>query len=367
MVDPSLCREVVGCGAFPRCGSARFQTSALALLCVLSALPAFAEPARRESITNETSRRLAITSALTEASNRFRLPVHWLRAVMRTESGGDANSVSSKGAIGLMQLMPATYAELRTRYGLGDDAFDPHANILAGAAYLRELLDQYGERGFLAAYNAGPGRYEDYLRGRSLPAETTDYVERIAPALSLGRNSAAPYAASSDNCSSPIFVALTRPQGHDHQRLRHSADGALRAEGSTRRSLIPAQPDVRLFAVDLQPTSGPNASFDCCSFARLRPLRRSRAFRSFPMTQLSHFRRIAHVLAPLCASAAEGAPATELVQDKRDSLRLCPAVGLSLRFNAFTQAAFFMRSLSVTASASKVSSISTSSALRHVG
>jgi hypothetical protein len=85
------------------------------------------------------------------------------------------------------------------------------------------------------------------------------------------------------------------------------------------------------------------------------------------MTQLSHFRRIAHVLAPVCASPAEGAPATELLQDKRDSLRLCPAVGLSLRFNAFTQAAFFMRSLSVTASASKVSSISTSSALRHVG
>jgi soluble lytic murein transglycosylase-like protein len=99
-------------------------------------------------------------------------------------SGGDAKSVSSKAAIGLMQLMPATYAELRTRYGLGADPFDPHDNILAGAAYLRELLDQYGERGFLAAYNAGPERYEHYLRGRSLPAETTDYVRRIAPAHS---------------------------------------------------------------------------------------------------------------------------------------------------------------------------------------
>jgi hypothetical protein len=83
------------------------------------------------------------------------------------------------------------------------------------------------------------------------------------------------------------------------------------------------------------------------------------------MTQLSYFRRIAHVLAPLCASAAEGAPATDLSQDKRDSLRLCPAVGLSLCFNAFTQAAFFMRSLSITACACKASSISTSSALSH--
>ncbi|MGJ0392702.1 MAG: lytic transglycosylase domain-containing protein [Methylocystis sp.] len=201
-----------------------------------------------------------MTNALTKASNRFRLPVHWLRAVISVESGGDAKSVSSKGAIGLMQLMPATYAELRTRYGLGADPFDPHDNILAGAAYLRELLDQYGERGFLAAYNAGTGRYEDYLRGRSLPPETTEYVGRIAPALSLGANAAASYLASSTNRDSTIFVVVTQPQGHDDQRLRHSPDAALRAEGSTRRSLIPAQPDVRLFAVDFQATSAPNAS-----------------------------------------------------------------------------------------------------------
>ncbi len=84
------------------------------------------------------------------------------------------------------------------------------------------------------------------------------------------------------------------------------------------------------------------------------------------MTHLSHFRRLAYVLAPLCASAAEGAQATELGQDKRDSLRICPAVVLSLRFNAFTQAAFFMRSLSITASISKDSSISTSPAICHV-
>jgi hypothetical protein len=256
MIDPSLCWDANCNRASIGRRSARLRTIAHALLCALWAFPAYAESARHESISNQLSRHLAITSALTEASNRFHLPVHWLRAVIRAESGGDANSVSSKGAIGLMQLMPATYAELRTRYGLGPDAFDPHDNILAGAAYLRELRDQYGERGFLAAYNAGPGRYEDYLRGRSLPAETTDYVERIAPALSLDL----PNAASSGNCSSPIFVAFTQPKGHDDQRLRHSADGVLRAEGSTRRSLIPAQPDVRLFAVDLQPTSGPNAS-----------------------------------------------------------------------------------------------------------
>ncbi len=256
MIDPSLCWDADCNRASIGRRSARLRTIASTLLCALWAFPACAESARHETISNQLSRRLAITSALTEASNRFHLPVRWLRAVMRAESGGVAKSISRKGAIGLMQLMPATYAELRTRYGLGADPFDSHDNIQAGAAYLRELLDQYGEHGFLAAYNAGPGRYEDHLRGRSLPAETTDYVERIAPALSLGRNSAAPYAASSGNGSSPIFVAFTRPKEHDDQRLRHSADGALRAEGSTR----PAQPDVRLFAIDLRPTSGSNAS-----------------------------------------------------------------------------------------------------------
>jgi hypothetical protein len=260
MIDPSLRREATGNGASMFRRSARFRTNALALLCVLSALPALAEPTRGDAIANDKSRRLAIASALTEASNRFHLPVYWLRAVMRAESGGDVKSISRKGAIGLMQLMPATYADLRTRYGLGADPFDPHDNIQAGAAYLRELLDQYGERGFLAAYNAGPGRYEDYLHGRSLPAETTEYVRRIAPSLSLGGISAAPYSASSGNGSSSIFVAITEPEGQDDKRPKHRADATLRAEGSTRRSLIPAQPDVRLFAVDLHAASDPNAS-----------------------------------------------------------------------------------------------------------
>jgi hypothetical protein len=259
MVDPSLFSDVTCCGVSTRRGSARFQASALALLCVLSALPAFAESTGSDAIANEKSRRLAIKSALTEASNRFRLPVHWLRAVMRAESGGDAKSISSKGAIGLMQLMPATYAELGSRYGLGPNPFDPHDNILAGAAYLRELLDQYGERGFLAAYNAGPGRYQDYLRGRSLPAETTDYVQRIASALSLGGRSAAHFSAFSDNRASPIFVAITESEGRDDKQSRHSAVTALRPEGLTGRSLIPAKPDVRLFAIDLHIASGLNA------------------------------------------------------------------------------------------------------------
>lgn len=93
-------------------------------------------------------------------------------------------AASPKGAMGLMQIMPATWADLRARHGLGADPFDPRDNILAGAAYLREMHDRYGAPGFLAAYNAGPGRYDDYLSaGRALPAETIAYVSALAPLI----------------------------------------------------------------------------------------------------------------------------------------------------------------------------------------
>ena len=94
---------------------------------------------------------------IAEAAQRFAIPAAWIRAIMRIESRGDRRAVSAKGAMGLMQLMPETWAALRTRYGLGRDTFDPHDNILAGAAFLRETHDRYGSPGFLAAYNAGGG------------------------------------------------------------------------------------------------------------------------------------------------------------------------------------------------------------------
>ncbi len=85
-----------------------------------------------------------------------------------------------------MQIMPQTYAELRFRYHLGADPYAPRSNILAGAAYLHELHDRYGPAGFLAAYNAGPGRYEDYLMcGRPLPQETRNYVAALAPKIGV--------------------------------------------------------------------------------------------------------------------------------------------------------------------------------------
>jgi len=109
-----------------------------------------------------------------EASQRFGIPAAWIVAVMRVESAGEVRAISSAGAMGLMQVMPDTWAELRIRHALGPDAFEPRDNIHAGTAYLREMWDRYGNvAAMLAAYNAGPGRYDEYLStARPLHAET---------------------------------------------------------------------------------------------------------------------------------------------------------------------------------------------------
>ncbi|WP_205912033.1 lytic transglycosylase domain-containing protein [Rhodobacter sp. SGA-6-6] len=126
-----------------------------------------------------------------EAALRFGIPEPWIRAVLQVESGGNRTAVSSAGAMGLMQIMPETWAELRIQHRLGEDPFEPRDNILAGAAYLREMFDRYGNIGaMLAAYNAGPARYDEYLGydeylagTRELPAETRAYVATLAPLL----------------------------------------------------------------------------------------------------------------------------------------------------------------------------------------
>lgn len=120
-----------------------------------------------------------------EASKRFAIPMNWIGSVISIESAGDVHAKSPKGAMGLMQIMPATWAELRERYNLGNDPYDPHDNILAGTAYLRELLDRYGSPGAFAAYNAGPSRYEEHLAGGSLPDETRSYVAKLANLLAI--------------------------------------------------------------------------------------------------------------------------------------------------------------------------------------
>jgi soluble lytic murein transglycosylase-like protein len=122
---------------------------------------------------------------ISEASLRFGIPEDWIVSVMRAESGGHSHRNgkpirSRVGAIGLMQIMPATWTGLTARYGLGNNPDDPRTNILGGTAYLREMYEQFGYPGLFAAYNAGPGRYAAYRDGRSLlPRETVAYVASI--------------------------------------------------------------------------------------------------------------------------------------------------------------------------------------------
>jgi hypothetical protein len=121
------------------------------------------------------------------ASSRFDVPQQWIRQVMQVESGGNEYmggqlTVSPAGAMGLMQLEPETYQEMASRYGLGSDPFNPYDNIMAGTAYIHEMYEVYGSPGFLAAYNAGPGRLDDYMDyHKALPDETVNYVAMIAP------------------------------------------------------------------------------------------------------------------------------------------------------------------------------------------
>ncbi|MEI9991319.1 MAG: lytic transglycosylase domain-containing protein [Rhizomicrobium sp.] len=162
----------------------------------LSATPAPA--AAPSAFARETAMRPAAlmarwTPEIREASRRFAVPELWIRAVMTIESGGRTMMGENKpirsdaGAMGLMQVMPETWAKMRRRYGLGTDPNAPHDNIMAGAAYLHELDQVYGYPGLFAAYNDGPGMLEAHRRlQQMMPAETTAYVWNIASILSTG-------------------------------------------------------------------------------------------------------------------------------------------------------------------------------------
>lgn len=144
-----------------------FLSAGVLVVLALSLLPAIARAQDFDDLVRQAAERNAI-------------PPAWVRAVLHAESAGDPHAVSAAGAMGLMQLMPDTWKDVRRTLNLGADPFDPHDNIAAGAAYLRWLHDRYGDAGFLAAYNAGPGRYDEHLAtGRPLPAVTISYVEFV--------------------------------------------------------------------------------------------------------------------------------------------------------------------------------------------
>jgi hypothetical protein len=184
--------------------AARPCVRAVSTLAVLAALAACSQGPTHHSAIEESARYAAHAHRtyvppgppedpwgpyIREASAKYDIPEVWIRSLMRVESGGKQYLnggliTSGAGAMGLMQVMPGTYGELRDRYDLGDDPFDPHDNIMAGVAYMREMYELYGSPGFLAAYNAGPSRLDDYLANvRTLPDETRRYVAMIGPNL----------------------------------------------------------------------------------------------------------------------------------------------------------------------------------------
>jgi len=148
---------------------------------------------------------------IAQASQRFGVPEKWIRIVMQVESGGRMMSgekqpiVSRSGAMGLMQLMPSTWRDMRAELSLGPNPFAPHDNIFAGAAYLRWLEGRYGYPAMFAAYNDGPGNLEARLTNAGLlPAETRNYVARVTAAIEGRGFVAAGYGSS---------VKFTRPNG----------------------------------------------------------------------------------------------------------------------------------------------------------
>jgi len=201
----------------------RFTFAALSTLLCAHLAPAHAQ-SRAAPLQ---AQRIDITAHVHEASQRFGIPEHWIYAVIRIESAGRTRAVSSAGAMGLMQLMPGTWARQRARFALGSDPFDPRDNIMAGTSYLREVYDRYGAPGFLAAYNAGPGRYEAWRAGRrSLPLETRRYVAKIAPMLQAER----------------IFVAATaQPQSASPTGLPRPTNAAPPANETVDPD-VPANP-----------------------------------------------------------------------------------------------------------------------------
>jgi len=121
-----------------------------------------------------------------EAARRSGLSVEVILRVMHAESRGRPRAVSPKGAMGCMQIMPRTWAYLTRRHALGGDPFDPRMNMVGGALYLAELARQFGFPGAYSAYNAGPGRYQRYVRrGVPLPAETIAYTAQITGAARM--------------------------------------------------------------------------------------------------------------------------------------------------------------------------------------
>lgn len=197
----------------PSAATASFRHAAIAAFAV-SSMALIASSARAATGPPRTVRLSSVCTPfaklITPDARRFSIPAAWICAVINAESAGDVHAISPKGAIGLMQLMPQTWALLRRRYHLGANPESPRDNIFVGTAYLRALLDRYGAPGFLAAYNAGPAQWQEHLAtGAKLPIETQAYLARLLPIID-GDNPGKEFVAVSTRSwsTAPLFPAL---------------------------------------------------------------------------------------------------------------------------------------------------------------
>lgn len=194
------------------------MTAAIIAALIVRSAPALAQEAG--PFDPETQARIeTLQPFIAEAARRFPVPETWIRAVIAAESGGrteldEKPITSAAGAMGPMQVMPETYEDMRSRYALGPDPYDPENNILAGTAYLGELNRRFGFTGMFAAYNAGPDRYQQFLdSGRPLPAETAAYLAALN--LSMPTTNYSPGSGSGKNLFFPISpAAVSAPLAH---------------------------------------------------------------------------------------------------------------------------------------------------------
>jgi hypothetical protein len=147
---------------------------------------------------------------VTEASKRFGVPEHWIRTVLQVEGDGKLRARSPKGAPwGSCRSCQGPGLNCALATGLDADPYNPHDNILAAAAYIRELHDRYGSPGFLAAYNAGASALP--ATGRPIPEQTQAHVATLAPKIE-GKQTDGKIAAVAKSLTwagSPLFAVRT--------------------------------------------------------------------------------------------------------------------------------------------------------------
>lgn len=185
---------------------------------------------------------------IAEASERFGLPAAWIRAIVRLGSDGNARVARRNGAVGLMQLTPETWAELRPRYALGDDPFDPRDSILAGTAHLREMYDRYRLQEFFAAYYMGPTRYDEHLKsGLPLSADVQTFVAVLAALIEPGLKHVVGSPDRANAASwrkAPLFVVRSKRNSSDNPSAASAqTDRSTSSQSTTDRQALAPHPN----------------------------------------------------------------------------------------------------------------------------